>query len=143
MTGSMTRRIYRHILLLYPEPFRREFGEEMLGVFDQCQASHRGSPYLLADGLFAALRQHVHSFSAPEPHRAELFWEVPPSPALARALATAMLCIALFSGVSALNAKPKAQVWPTLHIERHIWYLQAASVKCDPASAVSSLTKGD
>jgi hypothetical protein len=48
VTGSISRKLYQQSLLLHPEPFRHEFGDEMLGIFEQCKAE-QGSWRLLAD----------------------------------------------------------------------------------------------
>ena len=58
MTGSISRKLYRRLLMLYPEPFRREFGDEMLGVFEECRAA-QGSWRLLADVVLSAARQGI------------------------------------------------------------------------------------
>jgi len=54
----MTRALYRSLLWLHPPAFRREFGGEMLWIFDEVTAA--GGPFgLLADGLASLARQWV------------------------------------------------------------------------------------
>jgi len=50
VTGSISRKLFQHFLLLYPKLFGDEFGKEMLDVFEDCQHS-QGSWRLLADVL--------------------------------------------------------------------------------------------
>ena len=58
MKGSsiMTRSLYRSLLWLHPPAFRREFGGEMLWIFDEA-AITEGSGRLLADGVVSLFRQ--------------------------------------------------------------------------------------
>ncbi len=116
MTGSISRRVYQHIILLYPEPFRREFGEEMLSVFDECQAAQKAS-YLLADGLRAALKQQLRYLFTPEPARTVLYSEVASSPSLARGLAMAVVALAILTSIFARDERPRTRAWGTIRIE--------------------------
>jgi hypothetical protein len=52
----VTRALYRSIVWLHPPQFRRQFGEEMLWVYDQA-APVQGPFGLLADGLVSFARQ--------------------------------------------------------------------------------------
>jgi len=52
----MTRFLYRLLLLLHPPAFRREFGGEMLWIFDESHANHVAMP-LFADALASLARQ--------------------------------------------------------------------------------------
>jgi len=52
----MTRTLYRMVLWLHPPRFRREFGEEMLWIFDQAVFS-RDVLALFRDGLRSLARQ--------------------------------------------------------------------------------------
>ena len=92
MIGSS--RLYRWALLLYPEPFRMEFGDEMLHMLAECRAA-QGSLHLLTDVLLSAARQQIDYILAPTPKDAPLYVEIAPSPDLARILAMAMFCVAL------------------------------------------------
>ena len=57
----MTRELYSGLVWLHPRPFRAEFGEEMLWIFDEsaAQAPWRTVPGLFADILISILRQWV------------------------------------------------------------------------------------
>jgi hypothetical protein len=52
----MTRLLYRLLLALHPPAFRREFGGEMLWIFDESHAHHVALP-LFADALASLARQ--------------------------------------------------------------------------------------
>ena len=52
----MTRSLYRSLLWLHPPAFRREFGGEMLWIFDEAAATE-GASRLLADGVISLVRQ--------------------------------------------------------------------------------------
>jgi hypothetical protein len=75
----MIRAVYRTLLLLHPAPFRRQFGAEMLLIFDESPESHAAH---CLDGLQSLLRQWLLRTG---------WWKV----ALAVALAAAQV---LFSG---------------------------------------------
>jgi hypothetical protein len=51
----MIRTLYRGLLWLHPPFFRRQFGDEMLWIFDQ--ASSQGALALFLDGLASLARQ--------------------------------------------------------------------------------------
>jgi len=51
----MTRSLYRGLVWLHPRAFRREFGDEMLWIFDE--ASTFGASSLFTDGVISLLRQ--------------------------------------------------------------------------------------
>jgi hypothetical protein len=99
--------LYRQALLLYPEPFRHEFADEMLSIFDECSAA-QGSWHLLVDVLVSAARQQVYYFSIPAPKRAALYSEIASSPSLARILAVAVFGVVLIASLLAKGGKPKA-----------------------------------
>lgn len=124
---SLSRSLYQQVISLYPEPFRREFGKEMLGVFDECWAAQR-RPSLLLDGFVAALKQQLHYLATPAPHTTALYCEVPSSPILPRGLVMAVLATVLFSGVLLPSAKARTPSWPTIRAEHQIWYFQRATV---------------
>jgi hypothetical protein len=85
VTGSISRKLYQQFLLLHPEPFRHEFGDEMLGIFEQCKAE-QGSWRLLADVVLSAAKQQIQYLSTSVPRRAPLYSEVDVSANLARIL---------------------------------------------------------
>jgi Ca2+-binding EF-hand superfamily protein len=60
----MTRRFYISLLRLHPRRFRQRFGDEMLGIFDQC--AEKGS--LFADAILSLWRQWaLRSWRRPVP----------------------------------------------------------------------------
>jgi hypothetical protein len=56
---SIRRRVFQQILILYPKPFREEFGKEMLETFQECLRS-QSSWSLLMDAFLSAMRQQIH-----------------------------------------------------------------------------------
>jgi hypothetical protein len=106
MTGSISRKLYQQFLLLFPEPFRHEFGDEMLSMFEECNAA-QGYWRLLADLVFSAVKQNIHYLSAPKPKNEPLYSEIASAPNLARILAVAVCGAALIPGVL-VGGKPKA-----------------------------------
>jgi len=52
----MTRRVYRLLVLLHPPAFRRQYGVEMLWIFDQMGSEVRTLP-LMRDVVVSLLRQ--------------------------------------------------------------------------------------
>jgi len=52
----MTRTVYRCVLLLHPQSFRRQFAGEMLWIFEQAAATE-GAGLLLLDALVSLARQ--------------------------------------------------------------------------------------
>jgi len=98
MTGSISRRLYQKFLLLYPEPFRYEFGDEMLGMFEECRVT-QGSLRLLADVVLSAAKQQICYLSTPVPKCELLYMEIASSPNLARMLTVMVFGAALIAGV--------------------------------------------
>jgi CubicO group peptidase (beta-lactamase class C family) len=56
MSESLRRRLYRGLLRLHPEKFRREFGDDMLWIFDEVSAT-RSTALLFADAARSLARQ--------------------------------------------------------------------------------------
>jgi hypothetical protein len=108
VTGSISRKLYRRVLLLYPEPFRHEFGDEMLSMFAECRAA-QGSWHVLADVLFSAAKQQIRYLSTPAPKSAPLYSEIAWSPNLARILAVAVFGVVLIASVLAGGGAPKVR----------------------------------
>jgi hypothetical protein len=108
VTGSISRKLYRQVLLLYPEPFRHEFGDEMLSMFAECRAT-QGSWHVLADMLLSAVKQQIHYLSIPAPKSAPLYSEIAWSPNLARILAVAVFGVVLIASVLAGRGTPKVR----------------------------------
>ncbi len=125
MTGSISRKLYRQFLLLYPEPFRHEFGDEMLGIFEECKAT-QGSLRVFADLVLSAARQQVRYVSAPVPKTTPLYTEITSSACLARMLATAVFGVALLAGVL-VGGDPKASnFWTMRPPEFLFWFPTSA-----------------
>ena len=79
MTRSISRKLYRQFLLLYPEPFRREFGDEMLVIFEKCRGA-QSSWRLFADVVLSAAKQQIRYLSTPASKSAPLYSEIASSP---------------------------------------------------------------
>ena len=121
MTGSVSRRFYRQLLLLYPGPFREEFGDEMLGMFDECSRA-LGAWRVLVDIALSAVRQQVHYLSTPVSMGAFLYSEIRASPNLARILAIAAFGVGLIASVFA-GGKPEAPKFPAMvRSEALFWF---------------------
>lgn len=121
MTASISRMLYRRFLFLYPEPFRNEFGDEMLDMFEECRAA-QGSWHVLADVLIAAAKQQIRILSIPVPKRMPFYSEISSSPNLARILAMTVFAAALTAGVLT-GGKPKsAESWAMVHSEVRFWF---------------------
>jgi hypothetical protein len=105
MTGSISRKLYQQFLLLYPEPFRHEFRDEMLSIFEECRAA-QGTWRLLADVVLSAAKQHIRYSSTAVPKSEPLYSEIASSPNLARIFAVIVFGAALIPGVL-VGGKPK------------------------------------
>ncbi len=115
MTASISRMLYQQFLFLYPEPFRNEFGDEMLSMFEECRAA-QGSWHVLADVLIAAAKEQIRILSIPVPKRVPFYSEIASSPNLARILAVivfaAMLITCVLTGGKAKSAESWTMVRP-------------------------------
>ena len=121
MSASISRRLYCHFLALYPEPFRREFGDEMRSMFEECR-SIQGALRLLTDLLLSVAKQRIHNFAKPLPKNALFSPSIGPSSNLARVLAAAILSVELTAGV--LAGRPATPYIPA--VVRHevlVWSL--------------------
>jgi hypothetical protein len=98
VTGSISRKLYRRVLLLYPERFRHEFRDEMLSIFDECSAA-QGPWHVLADVLLSAAKQQSRNFSTARPRDGYLYSDLGSSPKLARILTIAVFVVCLIAGV--------------------------------------------
>ena len=135
MTASLSRRLFRQILLLYPEPFRREFADEMLGVFDQCRLAQPPSR-LLIDGLMGALKQQSHYRALPALNRTGLYAEVPAAPTLARSLGIAALAFSFLATALVQEQNPQAaRHWIASPVVHEILYMQRATPSISAHSA--------
>jgi hypothetical protein len=121
MITSISRKLYQQLLLLYPEPFRHEFGDEMLSMFEECSGA-QGSWHVLADVLLSTAKQQIHYRSSPMPKSVPLYSEIAPSPNLARILAAAVFAATLIIGVLT-GGKPKsADSWMMVRSEVRFWF---------------------
>lgn len=126
MTHSLACRLYQRVLLLYPEPFRCEFADEMLGVFVECQLTQRTS-FLLMDGLIGAWKQQFHYFAVPTPNRTALYAEIPSAPSLARSLGLAAVAISILATALVQDQKPQGgRHWKTGPQVHEILYFSKA-----------------
>jgi D-alanyl-D-alanine carboxypeptidase len=104
---------YRCIVRMHPRAFREQFGEEMMGIFEEASETH-GAFRLLADGMVSLTRQWIFrprpvvvpvtEAVAPTSHDGGLFaWEhinASPSPLPAwRWMQGSLISLALFAGV--------------------------------------------
>jgi len=122
MIGSTARKLYQRCLLLYPESFRREFEDEMLGMFEDCRAA-QGFWLLLADVVSSALKQQISHGSTPLQRSAPLYAEIAWSPKLARVFAVIALGAGLITAAVVDRGKPKApESWTLLHAEHRLWF---------------------
>jgi hypothetical protein len=121
MTGSISWKLYQRVLLLYPEPFRHEFGDEMLSIFEECRAA-QGSSRVLADAVLSAVKQKAHYHLTHSSKTAPLYAEIGSSPSLARILAIAICGVVLISGVLT-GGKPKApESWTMVPSKVRFWF---------------------
>jgi hypothetical protein len=121
VTGSISRKLYQQFLLLYPEPFRREFGDEMLGVFEECRAA-QGFWHLLSDVVLSAAKQQIHHRSTPVPKSAPLYSEIALGPNLARMLAVSVFGAALIAGVWVRGMVEARESWTVIRPETIFWF---------------------
>ena len=120
MTGSIARTLYRRFLSFYPKLFRQEFGEEMLGMIEECRAA-QGFWRLLADVLVSAARQRICTASNSRQNTATPYVEIARAPRLAPRLALTVFGAALLPGVlvggkpratqSAMMVRPEIRFW--------------------------------
>jgi hypothetical protein len=122
VTGLTARKLYQQCLLLYPESFRHEFEDEMLGMFEDCKKA-QGFWLLLADVVFSALKQQITHSSTPLRKSAPLYAEIAWSPKLARVFAVIALSAGLITALLVGGVKPKdSESWTLLHAQRRVWF---------------------
>jgi hypothetical protein len=121
MTTSISRILCRQFLLLYPEPFRNEFGDEMLSVFEECRAA-QGSWHVLADVFIAAAKQQIRSLAVPVPKSEPLYSEIASSPNLARILAVTVFAAMMITGVLTGGKAKSADSWTMVRSEVRFWF---------------------
>lgn len=121
MTGSISRKLFQHLLFLYPKLFRNEFGKEMLDVFDECKHS-QSSWRLLADVLLSAVKQQIHDRSIRVSKNATPYSEIGMSLNLARLIAGAALGALLIAGVLAPAKRDGPQHATMVYPEALFWF---------------------
>lgn len=121
MTGSISRKLYQQFLLLYPEPFRHEFGDEMLALWEECKAA-QGGWRLLADVVVSAVKQQIHYHSTPVPDGAPLYSEIACFPKLARMLTVAVFAAALVVSVLLRGNQKASQSPVVVRQEALFWF---------------------
>ena len=121
MTGSISRKLFQHLLFLYPKLFRDEFGKEMLEVFEQCERSE-GCWRLLADVVPSAVRQRIHYRSILVPKSAPFYPEIGMSLNLARTMAVAALSASLIAIAFLPTNREHTQLWTVVHPEALFWF---------------------
>jgi hypothetical protein len=95
---SIRRRVFQQILILYPKPFREEFGKEMLETFQECLRS-QSSWSLLMDAFLSAMRQQIHYRSIDGPKSAPPYPEIGISLSLPRVMTGVALGAILMAGL--------------------------------------------
>lgn len=128
MIGWISRGFYRCCLALHPEPFRIEFGPEMLEIFD-ASAADQGVFFVLADVMRSAIRQQIRYHTAPAPTRDPLYSEIAASPELAGILASSALVLTLAVSAGMSDMKPKAREFHILNATPSISFLAPAFVE--------------
>lgn len=141
MTRSISRKFYQRFLWLYPEPFRHEFGNEMLALFEQCQAA-QGTLRLLADVILSAARQQIHYQASPAPASAPLYSEITSSSHLARTLALAVFSAAMILGAVA-GHKPAADRWTAVSPPALFWFPVGTGCDCSGTPVTGVLVGRD
>jgi hypothetical protein len=121
MSGSISRKMFQHLLLVYPKLFRDEFGEEMLAVFEECERS-QSCWRLLADVVLSAVKQQIYYRSIPLPTSAAPYREISVSLNLARMMAGAALSASLFAGAWAPARREDPQRGAVVHPEALFWF---------------------
>ncbi len=135
MSSFISREVYRRFLVLYPEPFRKEFGDEMLGMFEACAAA-QGFWSLLSDVVFSAFRQQLRYASAPSPKSAPLYTEIGSSSNLARILAVAVAgfgAAMLFSVFTTTGESKMPELHTALRAGHHVWVPKVMPEQCSQA----------
>ena len=121
MTGSISRKLFQHLLFLYPKLFRDEFGKEMLDVFEECEHS-QSAWRLLADVLLSAVKQRIQYRSILVAKSAALYSDIGMSLNLAWMMAVAALSASLITGALVAAKRDDPQRWTVVHPEALFWF---------------------
>ena len=122
MSAAISRKVYQVLLFLYPADFRREFGDEMLSMFEECSAV-QGCCLVFADALRAAAKQHVPHFSTTRSRDEFAYSDIGCSPDLARILAIAVFVVGLMAGVLGRGGESRnLDSWTMARAEVRFWF---------------------
>lgn len=122
MSASVSRKVYQVLLLLYPTDFRREFGDEMLTMFEDCRAA-QGCCCVFTDALRSAAKQQVHHFSTTRLRDEFAYSDIGCSPDLARILAIAVFVVGLIAGVLTHGGGSRNRdSWTIARAEFRFWF---------------------
>ncbi len=122
MSAAISRKVYQVLLLLYPADFRREFGDEMLSMFEECSAT-QGCYLVFADALRSAVKQHLPHFSTTRSRDEFAYSDIGCSPDLPRIVATAVLVIGLIAGVLGHGGESRNRdSWTMARAEVRFWF---------------------
>jgi hypothetical protein len=128
MTGSISRKLCELLILLYPSDFRREFGNEMLTIFEECSMT-QGCICVFADLLSSAAKQQIHHFSTAQPREQALYSDIGSSPSLPRMLAFFVFATGLIAGVARHGAETQnRESWTMNHLEVRFWFPTGTAV---------------
>jgi uncharacterized membrane protein YtjA (UPF0391 family) len=121
--GDMiSRKVYRALLLLYPEDFRREFGDEMLSMLEECSAM-QGYCLVFADALRSAAKQHLSHHWTIRSRTAFAYSDIGCAPYLPQGLAIAALVVGLIAGALGHGGESRnADSWATAPAEVRFWF---------------------
>ena len=128
MTGLISRKLYELLMFLYPADFRREFGDEMLNMFEECRTTQGCCP-VLADVLRSAAKQRIHHFSAVETRDEALCPDIGAAPRLARMLAVSVFILGLSAGVLGHRGQShNRNSWTLARSEVRFWFPTGTAV---------------
>jgi hypothetical protein len=114
---SITRCVYSQLLALYPPSFRREFGDEMASMFEEC-SSNQNSLALLSNVLLSVARQRIADLAnSTRALFSPLAW---PSVNVAQFSAATILCVELATALS-IERPAFPQISTTRRSEVRVW----------------------
>ncbi len=122
MSAAISRKVYQVLLLLYPADFRREFGDEMLSMFEKCSAA-QGCWFVFADALRSAAKEHLQHFPTARARDEFAYSDIGCSPDLARILAVAVFVAGLIAGVLGHGGESRNRdSWTMARAEVRFWF---------------------
>ena len=126
MSGRISRGVCKRFLLLYPEPFRQEFGDEILDIVEECRRAP-GSWRVFADVLFSGIKQRIHHILILQgliqqretvPGRLD----IERAPNLARILGVSVCGAALITGVLGGRRPETSEPWMVVRPEALFYF---------------------